>query len=101
VSDMQRQEEQGPSIRCLSVEPDGVMARLRRGRVPMETPEQEREGDVSREVKGGAACVGEPEPCSAVVRSPNSLSERTEEQSLTHTVLPVSNVVQNQRKAAV
>lgn len=62
VSETQRQEEQGPSIRRLDGEPDGVMARLRRGRVPMDTHEQEREGEVSREVNVGAVCVGEPGP---------------------------------------
>ncbi|HEU5380638.1 MAG TPA: ISKra4 family transposase [Ktedonobacteraceae bacterium] len=62
LSEEQRQEEQGPSIRRLYVELDGVLARLRRGSVPMEAQESEREGDVYREVKVGAAFVGEPGP---------------------------------------
>lgn len=62
LSETQRQEEQGPSIRRLYVELDGVMARLRRGSVPMETQESERAGEVYREVKVGAAFVGEPGP---------------------------------------
>lgn len=62
LSETQRQEEQGPSIPRLYVELDGVMARLRRGSVPMEAQEHEREGDVYREVKVGAAFVGEPGP---------------------------------------
>lgn len=56
------QEDQGPGIRRLSVELDGVMARLRRGSVPMEAQEHEREGDVYREVKVGAVFVGEAGP---------------------------------------
>lgn len=62
LSETQRQEEQGLPIRRLYVELDGVMARLRRGSVPMEAQEQEREGDVYREAKVGAAFVGEPGP---------------------------------------
>jgi hypothetical protein len=62
LSETQRQEEQGPSIRRLYVELDGVMARLRRGSVPMEAQEHEREGDVYREVKVGAVFVGEAGP---------------------------------------
>jgi len=62
LSKEQRQEEQGPSIRRLYVELDGVLARLRRGSVPMDAQESEREGDVYREVKVGAAFVGEPGP---------------------------------------
>jgi hypothetical protein len=62
LSEAQRQEEQGPSIRRMYVELDGVMARLRRGSVPMDAQENEEEGDVYREVKVGAAFVGEPGP---------------------------------------
>lgn len=58
----ERQEEQGERIRRLYVEMDGVMARLRRGSVPMEKAEQEREGDVYREVKVGAVFAGSPGP---------------------------------------
>lgn len=49
----------GEPIKRLYVEIDGVMARLRRGSVPMEKPEQERQGDVYREVKVGAVFLGE------------------------------------------
>jgi hypothetical protein len=42
------------------VEMDGVRARLRRGRVVMEVQEEERAGEVDREITGGAACVGWP-----------------------------------------
>lgn len=38
----------------LYIELDGVMARLRRGSVPMEHEEQQRSGDVYREIKVGA-----------------------------------------------
>ena len=44
-----------PPIERLYVEVDGVMARLRRGSVPMEAQEQARAGDLYREVKVGAA----------------------------------------------
>jgi hypothetical protein len=54
------QEEQGNPIKRLYVEMDGVMARLRRGSVPMDKVEQERAGDVYREVKVGAVFVGKP-----------------------------------------
>jgi hypothetical protein len=61
-SEKERQEEHGEPIRRLYVEMDGVMARLRRGSVPMEAHEQQREGDAYREVKVGAVFVGEPGP---------------------------------------
>jgi hypothetical protein len=41
-------------IERLSIELDGVLARLRRGSVPMEQDEQQREGDIYREIKAGA-----------------------------------------------
>jgi hypothetical protein len=59
-SERERREEHGEPIRRLDSEMDGVMARLRRGSVPMEAPEQQREGDGYREVKVGAVFVGEP-----------------------------------------
>ena len=59
-SEAERQEEQGEPIKRLYVEMDGVMARLRRGSVPMEKQEQDRRGDVYREVKVGAVFEGEP-----------------------------------------
>ena len=42
------------NIERLYIELDGVMARLRRGSVPMEEQERKRKGDVYREVKVGA-----------------------------------------------
>src|SRR5207237_1096209 len=41
-------------IERLSIELDGVLARLRRGSVPMEEQERKRKGDGYREVKVGA-----------------------------------------------
>lgn len=59
-SEEERREAQGEPIRRLYVEMDGVMARLRRGSVPMERQEEERAGDVYREIKVGAAFLGLP-----------------------------------------
>lgn len=59
-SEGEQQEEQGEAIRRLYVEVDGVMARLRRGSVPMERQEEERAGDVYREIKVGAVFLGLP-----------------------------------------
>ncbi len=59
-SEAEQQKEQEAPIKRLYVEMDGVLARLRRGSVPMESQEQERKGDVYREVKVGAVFVGEP-----------------------------------------
>jgi Uncharacterised protein family (UPF0236) len=51
----QRQEDHDATpIRRLYLEMDGVLARLRRGSVPMEEQERKRAGDVYREVKVGA-----------------------------------------------
>jgi len=50
----------GPSIRRLSIETDGVMARIRRGSVTMEEAEAKRTGDVYREIKVGAVFEGIP-----------------------------------------
>jgi hypothetical protein len=44
----------------LYIELDGVMARLRRGSVPMEQDEQQRPGDVYREIKVGAVFEAQP-----------------------------------------
>ena len=65
VSVIQAQAKQAQSQPCapqparkelarLSIELDGVFARLRRGSVPMEKEEQQRTGDVYREIKAGA-----------------------------------------------
>nr|HET6901966.1 ISKra4 family transposase [Ktedonobacteraceae bacterium] len=50
----------GPPIRRLYIETDGVMARIRRGSVPMEEGETKRTGDVYREIKVGAVFEGIP-----------------------------------------
>jgi len=59
-----RQSEQssvpGSPIRRLYIETDGVMARMRRGSVPMEESEIKRKGDVYREFKVGAVFEGIP-----------------------------------------
>src|SRR5229473_671731 len=47
-------ESKQDQIDRLSIELDGVLARLRRGSVPMEEQERKRKGDVYREVKVGA-----------------------------------------------
>ncbi len=45
----------GPkAIERLYIELDGVFARMRRGSVPMEKEERQRQGDVYREIKAGA-----------------------------------------------
>lgn len=49
-----RQEQQPKEIERLYIELDGVLARLRRGSVPMEQEERHRKGDVYREIKAGA-----------------------------------------------
>lgn len=46
-----------PALERLYVEMDGVTARLRRASVPMEREEEQRKGDVYREVKVGAVFV--------------------------------------------
>ncbi len=49
-----------PTIRRMYVEIDGILARLRRGSVPMEEKEGKRPGDIYREVKVGAVFEAEP-----------------------------------------
>jgi hypothetical protein len=49
-----REERQTKEIERLSIEWDGVLARMRRGSVPMEHEERQRQGDVYREIKAGA-----------------------------------------------
>lgn len=59
----QRQEEQQPKeIERLYIELDGVLARMRRGSVPMEQEERHRKGDVYREIKAGAVFRAERGP---------------------------------------
>ncbi len=48
------EEGQTKQIERLSIELDGVLARLRRESVPMEQEERQRKGDVYREIKAGA-----------------------------------------------
>src|SRR5947199_170510 len=58
----EKEGEQQPmvkDIQRLSIEPDGIMGRMRRESVPMENHEQEREGDVYREDRVGAAFLAE------------------------------------------
>jgi hypothetical protein len=47
-----RREQKG--MERLYIELDGVLARMRRGSVPMEKDEQQRKGDLYREIKAGA-----------------------------------------------
>jgi hypothetical protein len=49
-----REERQTKEIERLYIELDGVLARMRRGSVPMEQEERHRQGDVYREIKAGA-----------------------------------------------
>jgi hypothetical protein len=61
------QEEQASQksrtdIDRLSIELDGIFARMRRGSVPMEEDERKRKGDVSREMKVGAVFLAERGP---------------------------------------
>src|SRR3989440_5493183 len=59
----QRPEEgQTKQIERLYIELDGVMARIRRGSVPMEKEERQRPGDVYREIKAGAVFRAERGP---------------------------------------
>lgn len=60
TSEAEQQERQAEPIKRLYIEMDGVLARLRRGSVPLEKAEREREGDVYREIKVGAVFVAEP-----------------------------------------
>jgi len=49
-----QEEQQTKEIERLYIELDGVLARMRRGSVPMEQEERHRKGDVYREIKAGA-----------------------------------------------
>jgi hypothetical protein len=57
-----QQERQTKEIERLSIELDGVLARMRRGSLPMEKEERHRKGDVSREIKAGAVFRAERGP---------------------------------------
>ncbi len=60
-TDDEKQEAQKSSkdLERLSIELDGILARMRRGSVPMEEEEQNRKGDVYREMKVGAVFLAE------------------------------------------
>jgi hypothetical protein len=81
-SETDRQSGQAKPIKRLYVETDGVFARLRRDSVVMEQDEQEREGDVSRDIKVGAVFLGQPgrersslaPMCLLIQRVPSSMS---------------------------
>jgi hypothetical protein len=54
--------EEHQEMERLYIELDGVLARRRRGSVPMEKEEQQRKGDVYREIKAGAVFRAEQGP---------------------------------------
>ncbi len=56
------EERQTQEIERLYIELDGVLARMRRGSVPMEKEERQRTGDVYREIKAGAVFRAERGP---------------------------------------
>ncbi len=56
------QERHTQEIERLSIEVDGVLARMRRGSVPIEHEERHRPGDVYREIKAGAVFRAERGP---------------------------------------
>jgi len=60
TSEAERQSARAEPITRLYVEMDGVFARLRRGSVVLEKEEQEREGDVYRDIKVGAVFLAQP-----------------------------------------
>jgi hypothetical protein len=59
TSESERQNARAEPIKRFYVEMDGVFARMRRGSVVMEKEEQEREGDVYRDIKVGAVFLGQ------------------------------------------
>jgi hypothetical protein len=58
----QASQKAGKDIERLSIELDGILARMRRGSVPMEEDERKRKGDVYREMKVGAVFLAERGP---------------------------------------
>jgi hypothetical protein len=56
------QRQPPKEIERLSIELDGVLARMRRGSVPLEQEELHRKGDVYREIKAGAVFRAERGP---------------------------------------
>ena len=63
-TDEQEQASQriNKDIERLYIELDGILARMRRGSVPMQEEEQQRKGDVYREMKVGAVFLAERGP---------------------------------------
>lgn len=57
-----QEEHQFKEIERLYIELDGVLARMRRGSVPMDQEERHRKGDVYREIKAGAVFRAERGP---------------------------------------
>lgn len=57
-----QEQQQTKEIERLYIELDGVLARMRRGSVPMEKEELKRKGDVYREIKAGAVFRAERGP---------------------------------------
>src|SRR5258708_35099553 len=57
-----KERQQQTAIERLYIELDGVLARMRRGSVPMEQEEVQRKGDVYREIKAGAVFRAERGP---------------------------------------
>jgi hypothetical protein len=68
-------------IARLYIELDGVLARMRRGSVPMQKEEQQRQGDVYREIKAGAVFRAERGPKRSAV-APGVYVDTPEEGSL-------------------
>jgi hypothetical protein len=67
VQSQTQEEEQAlqksrKDIERLSIELDGILARMRRGSVPMQEEERKRKGDVYREMKVGAGFLAERGP---------------------------------------
>ena len=56
------QRQPPKEIERLYIELDGVLARMRRGSVPMEKEERQRQGDIYREIKAGAVFRAERRP---------------------------------------
>jgi hypothetical protein len=57
--DEQASQKAGKDLFRLYIELDGILARMRRGSVPMEEDERKRKGDVYREMKVGAVFLAE------------------------------------------
>jgi hypothetical protein len=62
VRSQPQEQQQVKEIERLYIELDGVLARMRRGSVPMEQEEVQRTGDVYREIKAGAVFRAERGP---------------------------------------